>query len=185
MPSQKRHPGVRVGTIYPHDSSVIHAIMVPYPLGTLVSYRLHFAYISIIIPVAAALALSPGARAASANPTTAFHLPGWFPVDITADPVKGVLVVERLGQISRVYNDESGFHQDVLFTIALPEIAQSITAGGDFAYVTANSRLGCTVYRFTFSTKIVSRKTLSPNAACDGIALAGSTIFVVFANTSS
>jgi len=137
------------------------------------------AVVFTLAPVAALKLL----QAASGTPPPQFHLASWFPVDITADPVKGVLVVERHGQISRVFSDETGLHQEVLFSIAEPEIAQTVTASADAAYVAASSRNGCRVFRYTFATQEVAHKSVSPASGCDGIAAAGHTLFVLLAKT--
>ena len=128
----------------------------------------------------AALKLS---QAATGVQPPQFHLPDWVPVDITADPVKGVLVLESKGQVSRIFKDETGLHQDILFTVALPEVVQTLTAGSDAVYVAANSRIGCTDFRYAFATGQVSRKSISPDSPCDGIAAAGHSLFVLLSKT--
>jgi hypothetical protein len=133
--------------------------------------------------VLASLAALKLLQAASGTPPPQFHLAGWFPVDITADPVKGVLVLERQGQVSRIFSDGTDLHQEILFTVSLPEVAEAITAGGDAVYVSANSRNGCMIFRYTFTTREVTRKSISPTSACEGIAAAGHSLFVILAKT--
>jgi DNA-binding beta-propeller fold protein YncE len=108
-----------------------------------------------------------------------FHLPDWHPVDIAPDPVAGVLVLEIGGGVSRIRSDQSGHHQESLFSVPLSYMVVSIAADIGAIYVTSNSQLGCTVFKFTIATRSVSRKIISTTNSCHGIATGGGSIYVV------
>jgi hypothetical protein len=43
--------------------------------------------------------------------------------------------------------------------------------------------IGCRIFRYTFATQEVAHKSVSPGSGCDGIAVAGHTLFVLLAKT--
>jgi hypothetical protein len=109
-----------------------------------------------------------------------FHLPGWQPADMTGDPSQGVLVLDTTGGISRIRNDAQGPHQEVLFHVPAAYATSSIAAGEGFVVVTSNSRAHCTLFRFTIANRSIDQKTLAQSGTCVGVAVAGSSINVVF-----
>ncbi|HMD70186.1 MAG TPA: carboxypeptidase-like regulatory domain-containing protein [Bryobacteraceae bacterium] len=112
-----------------------------------------------------------------------FHLSGWHPADLAADPAQGVLVVDTGGGVWRIRNDAQGPHRDVLFQIPLGFSISSITAGEGVVFVTTNPATGCTVFRFTIANRSTDRKVLSLSETCSGIAVAGSAIYVAFSQS--
>jgi Carboxypeptidase regulatory-like domain len=111
-----------------------------------------------------------------------FHMSGWNPSDLTPDPATGVLVADKAGQISRIQSGNSGPSRAVVFSVPPAFRINSIAAGLQAILATANSVVGCGIFRFVVTTRALENRVISTAGPCSGVAVNGDDVYVAFAN---
>ncbi len=123
-------------------------------------------------------AQAPAAKSAQ-SPPTRFQQAGWAPADLIFNQASGMFVLDASGGVSRLVADSQGTPRiEKLFQVEAGYSAQSAAASSDSVYVTSNSKLGCTIHRYFFTTKAVSKRLAVANARCAGIATNESAFYV-------
>ena len=113
------------------------------------------------------------------SPPTRFQQAGWAPADLVFNQASGMFVLDTSGGVSRLVADPQATPRiEKLFQVEAGYSAQSAAASSDSVFVTSNSKIGCTVHRYSLTTKAVSKRLVVANAACAGIATNGSTFYV-------
>jgi DNA-binding beta-propeller fold protein YncE len=113
------------------------------------------------------------------SPPTRFQQAGWAPADLVFNQASGMFVLDASGGVSRLVADPQATPRiEKLFQVEAGYSAQSAAASSDSVFVTSNSKLGCTIHRYSFVTKAVSKRLVVANTACAGIATNGSTFYV-------
>ena len=113
------------------------------------------------------------------SPPTRFQRAGWAPADLVFNQASGMFVLNASGGVSRLVADPQATPRiEKLFQVEAGYSAQSAAASSDSVFVTSNSKVGCTVHRYSLATKAVSKRLVVANTACAGIATNGSTFYV-------
>jgi hypothetical protein len=116
--------------------------------------------------------------------TSTYQRKGWRPIDMTFNPISGLLVLDDNRKISSVISDVKGVRLETLpFDIPLSSRPIVLAASKDSVFVSANNSIGCTVFRYSFASKKTSQKVLGNadvgQGGCDGIATDGVGIFLI------
>ncbi len=109
-----------------------------------------------------------------------FKRRGWRPTDMTSAPGSGIFVLDKDGGVSKLSEEQQNTHIDTLFRLKGAYQGLSLAADQQAVYVTAESRIGCMVVRYSLSSKAISERLLATGERCAGIASDGTTIYVVF-----
>ncbi|MGC2420594.1 MAG: hypothetical protein WA405_02975 [Candidatus Acidiferrales bacterium] len=124
------------------------------------------------------IASSPSAKSAE-SPPTRFQQAGWAPANLIFNQASGMFVLDASGGVSRLAaGPQTTPRIEKLFQVEAGYSAQSAAASSDSVYVTSNSKLGCTIHRYSLATKAVSKRLMVANARCAGIATNGSALYV-------
>jgi len=113
-----------------------------------------------------------------------YYRSGWYPTDLAFNPDSGLFVLDRDGSISRVVSDASGIQLATLpVGISLSYQPEALAASKDSVFVSANSSIGCTIFRYSFANKKTTKQFLQTGGVgqggCEGIATDGTGIFLV------
>jgi hypothetical protein len=113
------------------------------------------------------------------SPPTRFQQAGRAPADLVFNQASGMFVLDASCGVSRLVADPQTTPRiEKLFQVEAGYSAQSAAANSDSVFVTSNSKLGCTVHKYSLTTKAVSKRLVVANTACAGIATNGSTFYV-------
>jgi hypothetical protein len=107
-----------------------------------------------------------------------FKKKNWRPADMAADPNSGVFVLDHDGGVSKLSPNPQAPQIETLFHLRRTYQGYAIAASAEFIYVAANSHLGCSLIRYSMSSRVTSERLLEPGGLCTGIASDGMTIYV-------
>jgi hypothetical protein len=102
----------------------------------------------------------------------------WRPGDMTADPSSGVFVLDSNGGVSKLSADQQSARIDTLFQLKGAYQGYAVAASADSVYVAANSQLGCSLIKYSLSSKATTERLLGSHDQCAGIATDGTAIYV-------
>jgi uncharacterized membrane protein YeaQ/YmgE (transglycosylase-associated protein family) len=124
-------------------------------------------------------ALSSASAVNSHPALTRFEAKDWRPGDLAFNSSSGMFVLDINGQISRIAADQQGFpHIEKLFSLDSGYVGYSLAADAQAVFVASIAPAGCTVYRYSLATKVVSRRVLAVRQRCVGIASDGSKLYL-------
>lgn len=121
----------------------------------------------------------------AAQRPTVYQGKSWRPIDLSSDPSAGVVVLDEAGIVSKLVNDTNGIHLSALFKIGLARKAGWVAVNSDFVFVSTDSPIGCSIFRYSLATKSVDQKTVSAKAAddasgrCAGVAINGNMLYTL------
>jgi hypothetical protein len=117
----------------------------------------------------------------STPPMTVFRQKDWQPADLTSNPTSGLFLLDRNGTVYALQTEEKGPGAvKRLFAIGASDTGYAVTATMDAVLVAANSKIGCTIYRYSLLTKTVSSPGMGVHERCVGIASDGNAVYVTF-----
>ncbi|MGA8365906.1 MAG: hypothetical protein WB716_01175, partial [Candidatus Acidiferrales bacterium] len=108
--------------------------------------------IAVCLTFVGANAQAPAANTNNSvqSPPTRFHQAGWAPADLVFNQASGMFVLDASGGVSRLVADpQTAPRIEKLFQVEAGYSAQSAAASSDSVYVTSNSKLGCTIHRYS------------------------------------
>lgn len=118
------------------------------------------------------------AASSAQSPRTKFEKAGWQPADLTINPTSGLFALDSSGGVSRLIADQKEPRIENLFRVEGSSKGTTLAASSDSVFVTATSQLGCTVYRYSLATKVVSKRLLAVHEFCLGVATDGNTLYL-------
>ena len=108
-----------------------------------------------------------------------FQGPDWRPADLAANTNAGLFALDSTGAVSRLVSEPSGLARfEKLFKLNGYERGYALAAGGDAIFVTSSNRLGCTVYRYSLTSRALSQHLVAVHERCAGIATDGTAFYV-------
>ncbi len=108
-----------------------------------------------------------------------FKQADWFPGDLTSNPSAGVFALDRNSTVSQLLMKSGKPNIAPVFAIPGAYTGYSVAATPEAVFVSANSQLGCTVFRRSLSRDSTSQKVMGiPAELCSGIATDGTAIYV-------
>ena len=122
----------------------------------------------------------PAAVTAQSAPTK-FQSHGWQPSDLTSNSTSGMFALDSSGGVSRLVPDRAGSPRiEKLFRLKANDSGYAAAATADAVFVAVFNQLGCTVYRYSLSSKAVSQRLVALHERCVGIATDGTAVYVTF-----
>jgi hypothetical protein len=119
------------------------------------------------------------ALAADSPQPSKFEAKNWRPGDLAFNPSSGMFVLDIDGGISRIAVDQHGMNNiEKLFRLGTGYVGTALAADAQAVYVASTGLSGCTVYRYSFTTKTVNQRILATGERCIGIAVDGGRIYV-------
>jgi hypothetical protein len=113
-------------------------------------------------------------------PTPIRKTKSWLPVDLTSDVESGIFVLDRDNRVSKITVDSIGSHLESVLVLPQGYDLSAITASQQSVLVTGNNNLGCTIFRYSLATKLLTSKLISGRGSCSGLAIDGEVVYVVF-----
>jgi hypothetical protein len=104
------------------------------------------------------------------SPPTTLLAKGWQPADLTSNPSLGLFALDSNGGVSRLVVDQGSPRVENLFRLKAIDSGAALSASTTSVFVSSNSNLGCTVFKFDISNKTVSRRLVAVKERCIGIA---------------
>jgi YEATS family len=98
---------------------------------------------------------------------------GWQPVDLTSNPSSELFALDRSGGVSRLVIDQGSPRIEELFRLKATDSGTALTANAESVFVASNSDLGCTVYKYSVTSKKAVRRLVAAKEKCLGIAIDG------------
>ena len=122
----------------------------------------------------------PSAMTAQSAPAK-FEGKNWRPTDLASNTSSNIFTLSNDGGVFRLVQKRQG-SQDVekLFTIGPAYSPYALTATSDAVLVAASSKLGCTVFRYSFATRKKDQRLVDPGQRCVGIATDGTALYLTF-----
>ena len=116
-----------------------------------------------------------------------YQQPKWTPTDLTAQGAMGSMVIalDISGGVSSIQRDSQGPAINLLFTIPATYQGAAVAADANYVYASANSPLGCTVFRYTLSNHAKDQRLIAMRTQCRGIATDGNTLYIVTPSNQS
>lgn len=97
---------------------------------------------------------------------------------MTSDPISGAFALDETGSVSKLYCEQSTPRIENIFTLPAAYEGAAVAADAQWVYVSSNTQLGCTVFRYSLLDKSVSHRLLNTGGPCDGIATDGTAVYV-------
>lgn len=120
----------------------------------------------------------PTASNAQSAPTI-FKRKDWRPGDLASDTNSGLFALDTDGGVSKLTVDE---HQRAniatRFRVKRAYAANAVTANAESVFVASNSRLGCTVFKYSLTGKANGQRLMGVNERCAGIATDGTALYL-------
>lgn len=108
-----------------------------------------------------------------------FQKTGWQPADLTSNPSSGMFVLDTAGGVSRLVSDDKQSPRiEELFRLNSADSGYAVTASADAVFVASQSKLGCVVYRYSFTARVVTRRIMAASDRCVGITTNGSVLYL-------
>ncbi len=115
------------------------------------------------------------------SPPVRFRAEGWQPDDLASNPSSGLFTLGSNGDVSRLVADSQGPSRiEKLFRVMGPYVGIALAASVESVFVTTNSQLGCTVFKYTLKDKAVVQRLVATHESCAGIATDGIGFYVAF-----
>jgi hypothetical protein len=113
------------------------------------------------------------------SPQTKFEKKGWQPGDLVSNQSSGMFVLDTAGGVSKLVVDQQGSSRiEKLFQLEPSYSGLALTASAESVFVVSDSQLGCTIHKYSLTTKAVSRRLVAPHERCAGITTDGNTLYV-------
>ncbi len=113
------------------------------------------------------------------QPATTIKAKDWRPGDLALNATSGMFVLDSDGRVSRLSTGlQDTARVEKIFRLERVYFGIAVAASTDSVYVAANSKLGCSVFRYSLATKAVGRRLVAPLEDCGGIATDGTAIYV-------
>lgn len=113
------------------------------------------------------------------NPPTRFQREGWQPRDLASNPDSGLFALDSHGGVSRLVVEQGRPRIEELFSLSASDSGYALAASAESVFVSSNSELGCTVFKYAITSKTVSRRLVAMNLRCASVAVDGTGGFYV------